>query len=373
MNKKPAAIGIDARLWNETGVGRYIRNLVENLARVDTKNRYVLFLTADMYQTLPLPGENFQKQLADIRWHTLAEQLHFAQLIYQQRLDLVHFPYFSYPLFYRKKFILTIHDLILHHFPTGKASTLPPIMYNAKLFGYKFLLTMGARHAEKILTVSEATKTEIIDHLHVKQEKIVVTYEGVDDVFLHRRDRKNQEGKPYFLYVGNAYPHKNLEGLLEGFSLLLKKEKRVRLFCVGKNDFFYQRLQKKIAGSSLSEYVIFKHEVSDTQLADLYSHAQATIIPSFMEGFGLPALEALACGCLVVSADIPALHELCKESAVYFDPRNSVQLAERLYSILQHPQSYTRYRSDGKNRVNSFSWEKMAVETVHVYENSISI
>src|SRR5216683_2789679 len=131
-------IGIDCRLWNETGIGRYIRNLVTNLAEIDThNNEYVLFLRKNEYDTLVTPGNNFRKRLADIHWHSVAEQTSFLKMLYKERLDLVHFPYFSYPILYARPFVITIHDLILFHYPTGKASQLPSFMYQTKLFAYK--------------------------------------------------------------------------------------------------------------------------------------------------------------------------------------------------------------------------------------------
>src|SRR5258708_17511829 len=138
-SKQFLRIGIDARLWNETGVGRYIRNLVQNLAEIDPYNHYVLFLCKKEFHSLSLPGNNFEKRLADFRWHSLEEQYRFPRILAVEKLDLVHFPYFSFPLFYSGKFILTIHDLILHHFPTGKASTRSLLYYQIKLLGYKFL------------------------------------------------------------------------------------------------------------------------------------------------------------------------------------------------------------------------------------------
>src|SRR5579872_4995215 len=111
-------IAIDCRLWNETGVGRYIRNLVEELGFLDSKNEYIPFFKKEEYETVPLPGKNFQKRLADIPWHSLQEQREFKKLLEKENVDLVHFPYFSYPIGYKRKFVITIHDLIIDHFPT---------------------------------------------------------------------------------------------------------------------------------------------------------------------------------------------------------------------------------------------------------------
>lgn len=170
-------IGIDARLWGQTGVGRYLEQLVENLAKIDKQNKYVLFLTKE-HKDLPLPGPTWKKKITDIRWHSLKEQILLPFVLWRERLDLVHFPYFSVPIFYPGKFMVTIHDLILDHFDTGKASNLPWFIYRIKRLGYKLVMWVALHRAVKIITVSETTKKEIIGHYHVNPRKVVVTYES---------------------------------------------------------------------------------------------------------------------------------------------------------------------------------------------------
>ena len=170
-------IGIDARLWGQTGVGRYLEELVENLARIDKKNHYLLFLTKE-HQNLSLPGPNWEKRIADIRWHSLKEQLFMPFILWREHPDLVHFPYFSVPIFYPGKFVVTIHDLILDHFETGKASTLPYFFYKIKRLGYKLVMWIALHRAVKIITVSEATKNKIVEHYKINPGKVVVTYEA---------------------------------------------------------------------------------------------------------------------------------------------------------------------------------------------------
>lgn len=171
-------IGIDARLINQTGVGRYTKNLIKNLAKIDKKNQYFLFLLSEEYRNFKLPGKNFTKRLADFRWHSLEEQIKFPKILNIENLDLVHFPYFSVPMFYNKKFIVTIHDLIIDHFDTGKATTLPLPVYKVKRFMYKKILASAIKHSYKIIAVSYATKQEIIDHYKVDPNKINVIYEA---------------------------------------------------------------------------------------------------------------------------------------------------------------------------------------------------
>jgi hypothetical protein len=171
-------IGIDARLINQTGVGRYTKNLIINLAKIDKKNQYILFLRQEEYNQYSLPGNNFQKILADFRWHGLEEQVKFPKILEKENLDLVHFPYFSVPIIYKGKYIVTIHDLIIDHFDTGRATTLPLPIYRIKRFCYKYILSQAIKNSFKIIAVSKATKQEIIDHYRVNPNKIEVIYEA---------------------------------------------------------------------------------------------------------------------------------------------------------------------------------------------------
>ncbi len=368
-------IGIDARLWNETGVGRYIRNLVLNLEKQDKQNEYILFFRKPEFESVELHGKNFQKRLADIRWHTLSEQLTFPQLLQKEHLDLVHFPYFSVPIFYSGNFVVTVHDVILHHFPTGKASTLPQSIFWAKYNGYKIVLSQAVRKAKKILTVSQATKKELIDHFSVSEEKIEVTYEGIDDGVIAKKNMHFGNSQPYFLYVGNAYPHKNLEMLLSAFGKLKQANTApIHLVFVGKEDFFYKKLKEKVARSPVASSVTFYEHISDGDLSLLYQHAVALVLPSLMEGFGLPAVEAMANGCLVACSHIPALLEICKDVAEYFNPSDADDIFRVLQGILYAAPLYiNRKRLLGRKRAKEFSWEKMTKQTHQLYESCISI
>jgi glycosyltransferase involved in cell wall biosynthesis len=371
-------IGIDARLWNETGVGRYIRNLVWQLAQIDKKNDYVLFVTQEFkIEDLGFTSDKWKIVPTDIRWHTVDEQLVFHKVIENEALDLVHFPYFSIPILYKNPFVITIHDLIINHFPTGKASTLPFPLYNIKRFGYQYVIKQAAKKAQKILTVSDATKNEIVDHLKVSKEKIVVTYEGIDSSIIAKTDSGQArmtglKGK-YFLYVGNAYPHKNLERLVASFALLHEKDSDVKLVLVGQKNYFYNQVEEIVRKKGLEKSIIFTGKVDDNALASLYKNAQALVFPSLMEGFGLPGLEAMQSGCLVLASDIPALKEMYEDAAVYFDPLDPQDMSDTMQKVLENPTAFKEYIKKGKDRAKTFSWEKMAKETLKVYEDSISL
>ena len=328
-------IGIDCRLWNETGVGRYIRNLVTNLVQIDNQNDYVLFMRTEDAIKFKVKSLKLKVRVVNTRWHTLEEQIKFPQILNKENLDLVHFPYFSVPIFYNRPFVVTIHDLIINHFPTGRASTLPNPIYRLKLLAYKFILEKTAQKAKKIIAVSNATKKEIVDHLNVDSSKVVVTYEGVDSAMQNSKVKSENsklqlKSQKYFLYVGNAYPHKNLERLIQAFASLISHFSSLNLVLVGKEDYFYKRLKKKVEQMSLSKNVIFMQNVTDEELSGLYQNALALVLPSLMEGFGLTALEAMANKCLVLASDIPSLREVCGDAAIYFDPNKLEDIVETM-------------------------------------------
>ena len=367
-------IGIDARLWAQTGVGRYIRNLTVELQKIDTKNDYVLFLrTEDLEDAKSkLSNPKWRAVAADIKWHSLSEQTKFPKLLNKENLDLVHFPYFSVPVFYKKPYVVTIHDLIINHFPTGKASTLSLPLYQFKLLGYKYVIKKAAGNSKKIIAVSKATKDEIIDHLGVNSDKISVIYNGIDNGIVNKKSEIKEENyRKYFLYVGNAYPHKNLEKALEAFQKFSSENKEIKFIMVGKEDYFYKRLKEKISGLGLEDKVTIKESFGDLELSNLYKNAIALLMPSLMEGFGLPALEAMANGCPVLASDIPSLKEICKDAALYFNPHLSQGIFESLELISKDNQLGEKLIKQGLIRAKEFSWEKAAKETLEVYEKAI--
>jgi len=365
-------IGIDARFWNETGVGRYIRNLVGQLCEIDNSHTYVLFVMKSDYHDVKkqITNNNWQVISTDIHWHSLAEQLYFSQILDKENLDLMHFPYFSIPVRYRGPYVVTIHDLILHHFATGEATTLPFYLYKLKLAGYRYVLGQASRNAKKLITVSQATAGEIRDHLHVKSSKIAVIYEGADQS-LQLSTTPNRYGK-YFLHVGNVYPHKNAKRLIEGFNRA-DIDGHTLIF-VGKKDYFMEQLEKFVKDSGLEKKVTFLGFVSDMDLGSLYQNSVATVVPSLMEGFGLPVLEAMVNNSLVLASDIPSLREVAQDGAIYVDPFDVQDISAKIRYIVQGDKLVlASHKKKALQISKEFSWRKMAKETLAVYESSISI
>lgn len=370
-------IGIDVRLWDESGVGRYIRNLVLNLQEIDKKNDYVLFVNESFEDGRGKMEEGRWKIVkTNIHWHTIEEQIKLPLIINREKLDLVHFPYFSVPVFYNKPFVVTIHDLIIDHFDTGEASKLFFPIYKIKRLGYKFVINQAIKNAQKIITVSQATKNEIIDHSNLNKDKIIVIYEGVDKKLINIKNKNTLIKNPYFLYIGNAYPHKNLNRLIDAFAKVLNNNKStgLNLVLVGKEDYFYRKLRKRVKDEKLDSSIIFYGQASDQELANLYQNAKALIIPSLMEGFGLPLLEAMENECLILASEIPVFKEVCGDAALYFDPYNINNMVEKINKVYYKESiNFGILIKNGLKIAKNFSWEKMAEETLKIYESSISL
>lgn len=368
-------IGIDARLWNETGVGRYIRSLFHYLAEVDKENEYVWFLGKKEFETLEMPSKKWKKIETNIHWHTLAEQLILPWIFYKQNLDLLHFPYFSFPILYPKKFVVTIHDLIFDHYKTGKASTLPRGFYIIKKFGYQIVLWASVRRAAKILTLSNDAKNEIADHYNAQKDKIVVTYESgkLEDpnTNFHGKDfDQMRKLQPYILYVGNAHPHKNVEMLVLAMQKLRQK-RNMRLVLVGNDQFFYPKLLEFIKLKNALDFVTVVGSVPNDHIAAWYHFAQALVTASKMEGFGIPPLEAMSVGCPVIVSDIPVFHEVYGDAAIFFDNTNSSIIADTIDKTLSNKLLLKTLVDRGYKKANSYSWKKTVVETAGVYKKVI--
>lgn len=363
-------IGIDARLMNETGVGRYIRNLIQELSAIDKKNTYIVFLSDSSYDTFILPNARWEKRRANVRWHSLREQFVMPWLFFKNKLDLVHVPYHNIPVLYPGSFIVTIHDLIILHHATGKATKLPFPLYALKLFGYRILLQIGLRRAKHIISVSESTKKQILEYMNVDERKISVTYEAVDNDLLPAVSRKPASAEEqYALYVGNVYPHKNIMRLIEAWH----EVDNLTLRIVSPDDVFSGRLRSYIIDHDLSSRIHMLGPKQSDELSLLYRDARMLVFPSLMEGFGLPGLEAMALGVPVVCSRIPVFEEIYDGACHMFDPMNPKDIARRIMEVSSDSSLRKRLIAQGKKKALQYSWKTMVQQTAMIYENSAGI
>lgn len=299
----------------------------------------------------------------------------------RDHLDLLHVPYFSIPIFYHHPYIVTIHDLTVLHVMTGRATTLPYPFYFLKKLGFLLILRIGLHKARSIIVPSRAVKDEIVKYFHVRQDKIHVTHEGIDPSLIHIQKASFTNNfklsvlkNPYFLYVGNAYPHKNLEALVdafEGFSMERSDGIVYRLVLVGKDDIFYERLKQIIQRRHLDRHVIFYGQATDQELRILYQKALALMCPSLMEGFGLPALEAATLGIPVICSDIPVFHEILGDIPIYIKP-NDVNDIRRGFSLVTDLRKHTPvgHAKVQQYLLDKFSWARLGKETIRWYREA---
>ena len=356
-----------------TGIGRYISNLIRELSILDRENSYFLFFKKEDYDLFKEPGKNFKKVLAPYHWYGLQEQLKLPGILKKYKLDLVHFPHFNVPLLYKGKYVITIHDLTLHQYKTVRASTKSFLTYQIKHSLYKTVIRKAIAKASKILTPSSFTKEDIITYFSAPQDKIMVTYEGGPSGEMSRKApdknifKKLNLKSPFILYVGNAYPHKNLNALVESLKYL---SSRVRLVFVGKIDEFYKRLKEDVSRLKFQKRVIFAGYIKDEELVSLYKNASLFVFPSLNEGFGLPALEAQSFGLPVSCSRRSSLPEILGDSARYFNPLKPKDIAEKIKEILGNKKLREELILKGYNKIKKYSWSKMAKETLKVYEET---
>ena len=367
----------DARLYGpeNTGLGRYVMNLVDNLAKIDRRNSYTILLRKKYFDRLNFPAK-WKKVLADYRHYSLAEQINLPKTISQTKPNIVHFPHFNVPIFYSGRFVVTIHDILMHRQKGLEATTLNPVSYLIKRLGYKFVFGRAVKAATKVIVPSSFVKKEVADYYKLDKDKLVVTYEGFDEKFLptgpgHKVLRKYSLETPYFVYAGNAYPHKNLKRLIEAVVFLNQKSgKKISLAIVSARNVFVSRLEKLVKRMNAASYIRLLGFIPDSDLGALYQNSVAFVFPSLSEGFGLPGLEAMSVGTLVLASDIPVLKEVYKGNAVYFNPYDYTSIEKAMEDALSMEVSIRREKIEkARGFAKRYSWDKMARETLKVYES----
>jgi glycosyltransferase involved in cell wall biosynthesis len=358
-------IGIDARN-DGTGVGRYTFSLLRELARLDRDNEYTVFLRRERLATYAPPGPNFRLVEADIPWFGAREQLLLPRLVDRERLDLVHYPHLTVPLISATPFVVTIHDLNYLErdaiFPPGRG-----LRRTVLTAGYRVELAK-AKRARRLIAVSEHTRDTVVRRLGVDRERVEVTYEAADPRGSIELDRSVLErhglDAPFFLYVGSAYPYKNLGRLIEAFARLGGDH---RLVLAGDLEDFAAALRERAATLGLGERVVFPGPVSDGELATLYDAALAYAFVSLGEGFGLPGLEAMQAGVPVVAANAASLPEIYGDAARYCDPLDVASIAAALADVAANEGLRSRLVALGRDRAAQFSWSRTAEQTLAVY------
>jgi len=362
---------------SHAGLGRYTLELLNALLPLDLKQKYILLVS---------PNTKFDKELSrkiyerenpveiveiEARHYSFSEQYKLLKLLKELKGDLVHFPHFNHPLLYKGQFVVTIHDLTLSQYAERGSKIKRNI--------YKKVIDHAAKKSSRILTVSDFVKRGIAKEFSLPPDKIVTTYNGIDEKFCKITNPKTLKKvekyglkNPYILSLGQWREHKNLLRLVEAFSKVsreLDKKRELDLVFVGRDDPKYPFLKQKIQELHLGSKVRFTGFVEDQDLPVIYNNATLFVMPSLSEGFGLPGLEAQACHIPVIASNATCLPEVYGNGAIYFDPLNSTDMALKINEVL----SDTKLRDDlvkrGSENTKRFSWDKTARKTLEVYSD----
>jgi len=363
----PKHIVIDARI-RRSSTGRYADRLLEHLQTVDTYHRYTILLqpddpwkpTAKNFRTLPCPYREFS--------FSPLEQIGFARQLYGLKPDLVHFTMTQQPLLYFGKIVTTTHDLTMFHFV--RRGTTPVPVFWLKMTLYKWLLRWSHWKSDKIIAPTIYVAKDIANYQPSTDHKLVVTYESSEPPIKGRAIRPQQvsEHDQFIMYLGNAFPHKNVGVLFDALDILRRKRPDLKLVLVGKKDIHYQELETQAKQHASAKNIIFTGFIPDAESKWLHEHSLAYVFPSLSEGFSLTPMEAIAHGSPVVSSNATCLPEVYGDAVHYFDPTHPHDIAAKVAEVLDNPKLRAQLIENGKKLLKKYSWHRMAEETLIVYK-----
>lgn len=371
-------IGIDARMYGaaQTGIGIYIKHLIEEIVKLDKENEYRIFLLEPEYSNFISDNAKVKTIRVSAGWYGWKEQIILPRQFLKEQVDLMHFPHFNAPLFYPRPCVVTIHDLTPKYFPGHKVGA-----SRHRRLAFEFVLKNILKKAKTIIAVSEYTKQDILRHYSVSPDKIKVIYEGArltdiaggDEEKIQNLKSKYGIKKQFIFYVGVWRNHKNLAGLIRAFDVLIKEYKLdIELVLGGKEDPFYPEARREWEISELGSRIIRPGFVADEELPLFYKAAEVFVIPSFAEGFALGGLEAMNCGTPVASSSAGSLPEILGPAVVYFNPADHREMAKAIFSVLSDTRLRKRLIETGFEQAKKYSWRKMAEETLKVYKEAVN-
>jgi glycosyltransferase involved in cell wall biosynthesis len=355
------------------GIGRYAFELLLHLLERDQTNRYIIFYHPSLVSQSDLETirnfKNAELVASHARHYSFGEQILFLRQLYAYPIDVMHFPNFNIPIRYSRPFVTTIHDVVHHKISGQKKSTY------WKFLAYKKVIETAAKNAAVVITVSQASKDDIHTLLQVPTEKIEVIYEGVtlntvEDKKVQMTKRKFLLERPYFLFVGTLERKKNVVTLARAFDLFLAKYKLdMDLVFAGKVDTHYPDIKFQAMDIAHANRLVFTDYISDNDLSALYQGALAYVNASLHEGFGLPGVEAMRFGLPLAVSNLPVFNEIYDNAALYFDPQNTDDIAEKLYLLAKDPQFHAQMQQKSLARAEFFDWNSTAEQTLAVYES----
>ncbi len=352
------------------GVRTYTFNIVDHLLRADSENEYFLYITEPNKKINTIFSQDnvtFKQIFPHSR--IIRIPISFPVRLYLDSIDVFHCQYMGPPLA-KTPYVVTLHDIIHEYLPELYPKTLRYFM--------SLLYPLSAKRASRILTVSESSKRDIVKYFKVPEEKVVVTYNGVSEKFHQITERekikwvlkKHGVMDEYILFVGRLEPRKNISGLIKAFHDIKRNNKiKHKLVIVGMNYFRYKEIFNVVNNLGLQDEIIFTGRVEDDDLPMFYNGASLFVYPAFAEGFGLPPLEAMACGTPVISSNTSSLPEVIGDAGILIDPYNTQGLARAIYEVLSDKNLQERLKIKGLKRSKKFSWDNSAKKTLEVFSD----
>lgn len=359
-------IVIDARESGTTS-GRYVDKLVEYLHKLQPQHDFTLLAKPHRIEYLHSIAPTFALSVTEYKEFTLAEQTGLLRQINSLKTDLVHFPMVQQPILYRRPVVTTMQDLTTVRFRNPAKN---PVVFWVKQQIYKVINVVVAHKSKLLITPSAFVKHDVAEYCNVPLDKITVTHEAADKLPEGSEPYGPVANKPYIMYIGRPTPHKNLARLIDTFALLQQHQPELMLVLAGKKDANYHIHEQRIAKENIPN-VIFTDFIPDKQYRWLLEHCQAYIFPSLSEGFGLPGLEAMAHGAPVVASNATCLPEVLGDAAVYFDPLDTADMAAKIESVITNQSKRGKMIEAGYRQAAQYSWERMARQTLDVYNHAL--
>lgn len=364
----PWHIVIDARI-RRASTGRPIDRLVEYLQAIDPVNRYTILVQPD--DRWQMHAANFTTLACPYPQFSLnpLHQFGFARQLYALKPDLVHFTMTQQPLFYFGNIVTMTHDTTMYHFVRRGSTPLP--LFKLKMLLYRFLVWWSHRKSRKIIVPTHTVARELAALQPFVAGKLVVINEAAEPAaaFTPRRPNAVGANDEFIMYVGTAFPHKNLPMLIKAFELLQRERPGLKLVFVGKTEVHYEELAALASKSPAAGNIIFTGFISDEELSWLYAHVGVYVFVSLSEGWGLPPLEAMAHGAPVVSSKASVMPEVYGDAAHYCDATDPQDIAAKVADVLDDKKLRSELIKRGHKQLAKYSWQRWAAETLDVYKD----
>lgn len=365
-------IGIEASKAfkkNKTGVENYACSIIERLLKIDDKNQFVLYVNpkemGDGLKTDNFISKHKNAILKPLSWPLKFGWTQFrlgAELIANPP-DILFLPAHLLPLYRLKKTVAVIHDVAFRQFPEVYSSR--------ELYLQKAGIRRILKRAWKIIVPSQFTKDEIKKYYPwADAEKIYAIPHGYDKTIYKIDQNALIESKtPYLLYIGRLESKKNICRLIQAFNLVKEKinQPYLKLILIGQSAYGYQDIKRKINKSKYKEDIKETGWLASSEIADYLRGALAFIFPSLYEGFGLPLLEAMACGTPMVCSQLKVFNEVSEDAPLYFDPFDNQDIAAKIEEVLINYALRSKMREKGLEIVKNYSWEKTAALTLNMF------